>query len=213
MYSVLSKRTNIWHSTIFCSSGRLSANWLFYPISLVARQLPMSSTNKSWWVIWNAKRLPNMTQNSRKLTILLPFWAVPFVFTMGLKNNTNFKRWFLKHKPWKQPNHGLHIWECLYGSKFWSIYGSLTGLWKFMGWLEWNLQKRCVAPSPGKPTLPYLTTARVCSNLTSPHNAQLLRHPAWSNICSNWQMLSFADINIDPIWPQAIKTDEFSEFF
>ena len=94
MYSVLSKRTNIWHSTIFCSSGRLSANWLFYPISLVARQLPMSSTNKSWWVIWNAKRLPNMTQNSRKLTILLAFWAVPFVFTMGLEKKTHtFQAW------------------------------------------------------------------------------------------------------------------------
>ena len=71
-------------------------------------------------------------------------------------------------------------------------------------------------PIPGQTDTglqPYLTTAAVCSNLTSPDNARLLRRPAWSNFCSNGQMLSFVDINIYPTWPQAIKTDEFSEKF
>ena len=56
-------------------------------------------------------------------------------------------------------------------------------------------------PNPHWAELPYLTTAAVCSNLTSPNNAQILRRQAWSKISSSRQMLSFADMNIYLIWP------------
>ena len=176
----------------------------------------MSSTNKSWWVIWNAKRLPNMTQNSREETISLAFLAVSFVFTVGLKKNKQLQAW----NPKTQILNVTQSWIANLRKSLWLKV--LVDWWQLdrfveiygLAWMELTGGLR--GPIPGQTDTglqPYLTTAAVCSNLTSPDNARLLRRPAWSNFRSNEQMLSFVDINIYPTWPQAIKTDEFSEKF
>ena len=142
----------MWHTT--CGKvSRIStiAQLDFSTISLVSRWLPMSSTNKVWWVIWNAKRLPNMTQNSGRV----PFgWLYKHLSSVvcihyGAENEHKLQAWSLKIA---QP-----CIDCKFQSKLswkcWSIYGTWTDLWKFMGGrLEWEGTYRSVAPPHPQPS-------------------------------------------------------------
>ena len=121
-----------WNQMWQKTSGKVSCilvcmflhNWLFSLFSLILRQPPMSSTNKRWWVIWNVKTLPNMTQISRKVTI-----GIGRLVRQCCSNQTQTSKNLYRNKSWVAnltfKTCSLEVWSFGQFMAPWQICGNL----------------------------------------------------------------------------------------